>query len=41
MSVCESFSLIMDLDDKRTAPYGTRFTSRDPLTLEKIKPLES
>jgi hypothetical protein len=41
MSVCESFSLIMDLDNKRTAPYGTWFTSRDPLTLEKIKPLES
>lgn len=40
-AVADQFSLIMDLDDKRAKPYGRWYTARDPLTLEKKKPLRS
>jgi len=40
-SVADQFSLIMDLDDKRSKPYGRWYTARDPLSADKKKPLES
>lgn len=40
-SIADHFSLIMDLDDDRLAPYGRWYTVKDPLTLEKKKPLTS
>jgi hypothetical protein len=40
-SVADQFSLIMDLDDKRQKPYGRWYSTRDPLTLAKKKPLTS
>lgn len=41
MAIADRYSLIMDLDDKSTRPYGEWYSSRNPLTLEKAKPLES
>lgn len=38
-SVADQYSLIMDLDDKRAKSYGRWYTSKDPLTAEKKKPL--
>ncbi len=40
-SIADHFSLIMDLDDVRLAPYGRWYTGKDPLTREKKKPLTS
>lgn len=31
------YKLIIDLDDKRTRPYGEYYSERNPLTLDKIK----
>jgi hypothetical protein len=39
--VADQFRLIMDLDDKRTKGYGRWYSARDPLTVDKIKPLKS
>lgn len=38
--VADQFSLIMDLDDKRVRPYGRWYSVKDPLTIEKMKPLQ-
>jgi hypothetical protein len=40
-TIADQFSLIMDLDDQRTKPYGRWYTTKDPLTLDKKKPLTS
>ncbi len=40
-AIASQYSLIMDLDDKRAKPYGRWYTTKDPLTLEKKKPLAS
>lgn len=40
-AVADQFRLIMDLDDKRLRGYGRWYSTKDPLTLEKIKPLEN
>lgn len=37
--VCGRFKLIMDIDDTRHKQYGEWFSARNPLTLEKMKPL--
>ena len=36
-----NYSMIMDLDDTRNNDYGEWYSRRNPLTLEKIKPLIS
>ncbi|MCA9288689.1 MAG: DUF3800 domain-containing protein, partial [Phycisphaerales bacterium] len=36
-----AFRLVMDLDDTRARPYGRWYSARDPLTMEKMKPLTS
>jgi hypothetical protein len=39
-SMAAHYSLVMDLDDKRSGkPYGTWYSDKNPLTLEKIKPV--
>jgi len=40
-AVADQFSLVMDLDDKRTRPYGAWYTAKDPLSVDKKKPLGS
>jgi len=40
-AVADQFSLIMDLNDQRIKKYGRWYTAKDPLTLEKKKPLTS
>jgi hypothetical protein len=40
-SVADQYRLIMDLDDTREKPYGAWYSQRNPLSLEKIKPLSS
>ncbi len=39
--LCQDYSLILDLDDKRKYRSGRWYCKRDPLTLEKLKPLVS
>lgn len=41
MSLAQNYSLIVDLDDKRKREYGEWYSKKNPLTLEKIKPLVS
>jgi hypothetical protein len=36
-SVQDKFELIIDLEDKRTKPYGVYYDKRNPLTLDKIR----
>lgn len=40
-AIADQYSLIMDLDDKRVKSYGRWYSARDPLKLEKKKPLTS
>jgi hypothetical protein len=37
-AVAPSYRLIMDLDDTRLKPYGRWYSTKDPLTIEKMKP---
>ncbi|CAN5828333.1 hypothetical protein BH11PLA1_BH11PLA1_01180 [soil metagenome] len=39
--VAPQCKLIIDLDDRSLKPYGRWYTSKDPLTLQKMKPLAS
>lgn len=40
-AVSSQLSLVMDLDDKRERPYGRWYSTKDMISLEKTKPLES
>jgi hypothetical protein len=41
MRLQNDYSLIIDLDDKRKKQHGAWYTRKNPLTLEKIRPLVS
>lgn len=38
-ALADGFRLVMDLDDTRNHPYGEWYTAKNPILIEKIKPL--